>query len=147
MGIRSYEVVAPAAKWASAAAVATDILPFTRDENKLLPCMADRNAAHARLTASGVPTTHHARAADIPVDEAESKTARFVNERFKFLPMDPSLISTFYDGQNKLPFLQRMLSRQMESAVVMDFLRSRKCSPSDALRISSCKPRSSSLWL
>ena len=40
-----------------------------------------------------------------------------------------------------------MLSRQLESASAADFLRSRECSRSDALRILSCKTRASSLWL
>ena len=146
LGFRSYELVAPAAKWASAAAVAPDIEHLARSANHALPFVADRDRAHAAMVEAGVGTTGLPRAALIPVDEEEVKE-KFANTRFKTLPQDPSIISTFYDGAHRLPTLQRMLSRQLEASSLSAFLNSPECNPKDALRILSCKSKSSGLWL
>ena len=148
-GFRSYELIAPAAKWASAAAVAPDIEHFASAarNDRTLPFVADRDRAHATMVAAGVETTTLPRAAQIPVDEEKAAEEKFANERFKILPRNPSIISSFYDGASRLPTLQRMLSRQLEASSLNLFLNSPECTRKDALRILSCKSKCSGAWL
>jgi hypothetical protein len=53
LGLRSVATVLPAAKWAAAAAVATDVEPFVDHDNPL-PFVSDREACHQQLAAGGV---------------------------------------------------------------------------------------------
>ena len=159
MGIRSLNVIAPAAKWASAAAVAPDLQALVDASAEELPFVTDRTLAYDLMLAAGVPTTDLPTAAEARA-RAEAELAaraalsgrqavnpRFANEGFKLLPRRADLITSFYGGECALPTLQRMLSRQMERASLRAFEASPEFDPMDMLRFAACKAPESGLWL
>lgn len=149
IGLRELGMVAPAAKWASAASVAQDTLPFF-EQNPTLPFVLDREDAFDELVAGGVTTA----GPDIDCytqievsDEEKKAFGPYADPRLRFLPHEPDLVATFYDGKKQLKSLQRMLSRVLLHHAADTFLDSADCSPADKIRISACRAKESGLWL
>jgi hypothetical protein len=150
VGLRLLDDICPAGKWSAAAAAAPDIQPFVDAAVAPLPCVEDREAAHADLVAAGVATvddsfhTYY----DIKLDEDEKKSwGQYTDGRLQFLPHDPSRINTFYMGVRKLPSLQFVLSRRLASSKLDAFLASADCTTADRIRLHSCRAKESGRWL
>ena len=150
VGLRLLDDICPAGKWSAAAAAAPDIQPFVDAAEAPLPCVADREAAHADLVAAGIVTaddsfnTYY----DIMLDEDEKKSwGPYADGRLQFLPLDPSRITTFYMGERKIPSLQFVLSRRLASCKLDGFLDSADCSTADRIRLHSCRSKESGRWL
>jgi hypothetical protein len=144
LGFRAYDIILPAAKWASAAAVAPDIHPLTALSPDL-PCIIDRVTAHRELVGFGVQTVNDP--SEVPADEKRPEGKFAVISFYKYLPSDPHTIHTHYSGDHHLPTLQRALSRQIEEARLSDHLQRRTCTALDESRLQSCQSPVSSLWL
>ena len=71
----------------------------------------------------------------------------YADPRLRFLPHEPDLVATFYDGKKQLKSLQRTLSRVLLHHAADTFLDSADCSPADKIRISACRAKESGLWL
>ena len=85
---------------------------------------------------------------DIPVDEDEKKKwGPHADPRLQFLPFDPNDITTFYNGERRVPSLQRMLSRCVENAALASFKQSAECTTPDRIRLEACKDKASYAWL
>ena len=149
MGVRALEKICPAAKWAAAAAVALDLLPFAASA-PAAPFVLERESAYASLCAGGVTVADPSflTYTDIPVSEEEKKRwGPFADPRLLQLPRSADDISTFYGGERRLPMLQRMLSLSLEGVVLQSFLASAACSDSDLICITSCRSPHSRRWL
>ena len=117
LGLRSMELVAPAAKWAAASVVANDIHPLINSQH--LPCILDRAQVHTLLADHGVEVSNVPGGTrnDYELDEQERKTKFFQCKHYA-IPTDPSSIHTFYQDKHNLPDLQRSLTKQQEDYVL-----------------------------
>ena len=147
IGVRSFRVIGPAAKWASAAAVAPDLHDLVVASRHELPFVADRESAYDCMITAGVPTTEVQTAAAVHVPDSGEDKRKFINDRFKVLPRRANMVHTFYSGDPSLPLLQRMLSRQMERASFLAFENSPAFTQLDRIRFEACKAASSSRFL
>ena len=149
IGMRALEQIGPAAKWAAAAAVAQDVLPFAAFA-PAAPFVRDREAAYASLCAAGVDVadSSYPTYTDIPVSEEEKlRWGPFADPRLLHLPPSADAIRTFYGGERRLPALQRMLSLSLESIALQSFLDSAGCTAGDRIRLTSCRSLHSRRWL
>ena len=152
MGIRDMALIAPAAKWASAAIAAPDLIAFTGTHDAPPPFVTDRIAAYNALISAGAlraapSVTNFMEALDNP-ENANSKTS----DLLKILPADPALIASYYlvntsPERPTAPLIQRALSRQLEDQRFSSFLRGPDCTPLDSLRFHSCRDPMSSRWM
>jgi hypothetical protein len=152
MGIRDMALIAPAAKWASAAIAAPDLIAFTGTHDAPPPFVTDRIAAYNALISAGAlraapSVSNFMEALDNP-ENANSKTS----DLLKILPADPALIASYYlvntsPERPTAPLIQRALSRQLEDQRFSSFLRGPDCTPLDSLRFHSCRDPMSSRWM
>jgi hypothetical protein len=103
MGIRDMALIAPAAKWASAAIAAPDLIAFTGTHDAPPPFVTDRIAAYNALISAGAlraapSVSNFMEALDNP-ENANSKTS----DLLKILPADPALIASYYLSGQYLP--------------------------------------------
>jgi hypothetical protein len=141
VGVRSCSTVAPAAKWAAAAAAAPDVQRFVTP-NMPLPFVTDRVAAYRMLVAGGVTVHDPQYVFELVDDDKDNKHKPKVYD----LPLDPSDIHTHYDGAARLPELQRSFTCQLEDQKLALFLDSADCKPVDTIRLNSCRA-SRGRWL
>ena len=142
LGVRSVEVVAPAAKWAAAAAAAMDVHHFV-DENAPLPFVLDRNHCHSELIVGGVLSRDSKDPIpDLVVEEQDEKH----KPTYFDLPLDPLLIHVHYGGETRLKQLQRSLTAQVEDFVLQAFLDGVLCSQVDTIRLQACQ-KSKGRWI
>jgi hypothetical protein len=143
-GLRPLEYVAPAAKWAAAAVVAPDIEALVSDSGlrgSTLPCVGDRNLAYNLLVRAGIEIAQPTQDLSPAEEDGEDDPLK----HFKTLPSDPSAISTYYGGLQKLSGLQRVLSLTLLNSRLARFLSS--CSAMDVTRLASCKNRTTARWM
>jgi hypothetical protein len=133
MGVRSARTVAPAAKFAAAAAAACDVQHFV-DVDMPLPFVIDRTTCYEILAANGV-AVHDPRLVLVDGDAKEDKR----KPKFFDLPPDPSMIHTHYKGMSRLKELQRSFTCQLETCALSAFLNSANCGLVDTIRLTSCK--------
>jgi hypothetical protein len=115
VGIRDMKLVAPAAKFAAAAAVAPDLVRYEKPEPTKLPFQVDREQARNTLALNGVRVSR----------EFEEPPRR--DENGKPIPLEYTIpqgevgLAIYYGGSNKIEGLQRSLTRQQEENVREDF--------------------------
>ncbi|MEY3082615.1 MAG: hypothetical protein RJA94_2600, partial [Pseudomonadota bacterium] len=149
-GLRELRLIGPAAKWASAAALAPDLRAFEVAAAAPLPFMRDREAAYDLLRAAGVDVAPLGCAsfADVPVTaEAKEAWGPFADARLLVLPRSADAIHTFYGGERRIPKLQRMLSLRVEGLQLEAFLASAECSDADRIRLASCRSKHACAWM
>jgi len=95
LGLRELACIAPAARWASAAAAAPDLQGF--ESSAPLPFVLDRATAFGMLVSSGVQ-----RLAPGQPDPEDSD----LSSRLRTLPLHPAEIVSHYEGVPKLKGLQ-----------------------------------------
>jgi len=139
LGLRELACIAPAARWASAAAAAPDLQRFG-DAGSLapLPFMLDRDTAFGMLVQSGVQ-----RLAPGQPEPEDSDLA----SRLRTLPLHPNEIILHYEGIPKLKGLQRELSQQILNHRLHTFLESAECTNSDVVRLASCRHKTTQRWM
>ena len=138
LGLRELGCIAPAARWASAAAAAPDLQGFVECSSAQLPFMLDRATAFDMLVASGVQ--HLAPGQPEPEDSD-------LAVRLRTLPLHPQEIISHYDGIHKLKGLQRALSQQILNHRLHTFLVSAECTNSDVVRLASCRHKTTQRWM
>jgi hypothetical protein len=139
LGLRELACIAPAARWASAAAAAPDLQRFgDAGSLALLPFMLDRITAFGMLLQSGVQ-----RLAPGQPEPEDSDLA----SRLRTLPLHPNEIISHYEGIPKLKGLQRALSQQILNHRLHTFLESAECTNSDVVRLSSCRQKTTQRWM
>ena len=137
VGLKALESIAPAARWASAAAAAPDLQVFAAScPHKQLPFLLDRNAAYGMLLACGVQRL--APGQPEPEDLAS---------RLRILPLHPAEIVTHYEGIAELKGLQRVLSLQILNHRLQTFVESAECTNSDLVRLASCRHKTTQSWM
>jgi hypothetical protein len=132
LGLRELACIAPAARWASAAAAAPDLQGFVESCPASLPFLQDRFTAFDMLVASGV-----LRLAPGQPEPDDSDVA----SRLRTLPLHPNEIISHYEGISKLKGLQRALSQQILNHRLHSFLESAECTNSDVVRLASCRQK------
>ena len=139
LGLRELACIAPAARWASAAAAAPDLQRFgLAGSLKPLPFMLDRVTAFGMLVQSGVQ-----RLAPGQPEPEDSDLA----SRLRTLPLHPDEIISHYEGIPKLKGLQRALSQQIFNHRLHSFLESAECTNSDVVRLASCRHKTTQRWM
>ena len=136
MGLRELGCIAPAARWASAAAAAPDLQGF--ESSAPLPFVLDRATAFGMLVSSGVQ-----RLAPGQPDPEDSD----LSSRLRTLPLHPAEIVSHYEGVPKLKGLQRVLSQQLLNHHLHTFLQSAECTNSDVVRLASCRHKTTQRWM
>ena len=132
LGLRLRSSIAPAAKWASAAITAPDVVKFAAMRPPL-PFVADREACHALLVQAGV------RVSDVADDDGELDAGGDAHPCPNFtLPVNPVDIAAHYLEQPRIPCLQRSFTRQIEDRALASFFSSSDCSPVDRARLRCC---------
>jgi hypothetical protein len=92
-------LIIPAAKWASAAAVAPDICQFSSIDGPHLPCVLDRAVAHSAMAVAGIPQAPvDAPALDLAALDEDSKQGF---GGFRTIPANADGISTYYQLNQK----------------------------------------------
>ena len=129
--------IAPAARWASAAAAAPDLQGFA-GSSELLPFQLDRVAAFGMLIQSGVQHLAPGQPEPEQFDRAW---------QLRTLPLHPNEIISHYDGIPKLKGLQRALSQQILNHRLHAFLESGECTNSDVVRLASCRHKTTQRWM
>ena len=139
MGLRELGCIAPAARWASAAAAAPDLQGFVEFRSSApLPFMLDRSTAFSMLVASGVQRLTPGQAEPEDSDPAS---------RLRTLPLHPIEIISHYEGIPRLKGLQRALSQQILNHRLHTFLESAECTNSDVVRLASCRHKTTQRWM
>ena len=140
MGLLELEVIAPAARWASAAAAAPDLQRYSAPSASRapLPFVLDRQIAFDLLQQRGVPRLQ----AGQPPPEDDNSL-----EHLSTLPYSPDDIIEHYRGSPSLAGLQRCLSKRILNQRLHTFLHSEDCSNADLLRITSCRHKSAARWM
>ena len=134
MGMRCWRSVGPAAKFASAAIVAPDLLPFSA-VSPPLPFVRDREHCYALLARGGVEVQ-----GNVDDDAADHKAPSddpHACPHFT-LPADPADIATHYQGECRVRGLQRSLTKQLDDHALQRFRASLGCAPLDRVRLSCC---------
>ena len=132
MGMRCWRSVGPAAKFASAAIVAPDLLPFSA-VSPPLPFVRDREHCYALLARDGVEV--QCNGVDDDVDRKAPSDDPHACPHFT-LPSNPADIATHYQGENRVRGLQRSFTKQLEDHALQRFRNSVSCSPLDRTRLS-----------
>jgi hypothetical protein len=138
LGLRELACIAPAARWASAAAAAPDLQGFVESCSASLPFLLDRFTAFDMLVASGVQ-----RLAPGQPEPEDSDLA----SRLRTLPLHPHEIISHYEGIPKLKGLQRALSQQILNHRLHTFFESAECTNSDVVRLASCRYKTTQRWM
>ena len=138
LGLRELACIAPAARWASAAAAAPDLQGFVESCSASLPFLLDRFTAFDMLVASGVQ-----RLAPGQPEPDDSD----LSSRLRTLPLHPAEIISHYEGIPKLQGLQRALSQQLLNHRLHTFLESDECTNSDVVRLASCRHKTTQRWM
>ena len=139
LGLRELGCIAPAARWASAAAAAPDLQGFAEAGSSApLPFVLDRVTAFGMLLESGVQ-----RLAPGQPEPDETDLAT----RLRTLPLHPNEIISHYEGIPKLKGLQRALSQQILNHRLHTFLVSAECTNSDVVRLASCRHKTTQRWM
>ena len=137
LGLCELGSIAPAARWASAAAAAPDLQGFA-GSSELLPFQLDRVAAFGMLIQSGVQHLAPGQPEPEQFDRAW---------QLRTLPLHPQEIISHYDGIPKLKGLQRALSQQILNHRLHAFLESGECTNSDVVRLASCRHKTTQRWM
>ena len=139
LGLRELGSIAPAARWASAAAAARDLQGFVEGcSSAPLPFVRDRATAFGMLVASGVRR--------LAPGQPEPDETDFA-ARLRALPLHPQEIVSHYVGLPKLNGLQRALSQQILNHQLHTFLQSAECTNSDVVRLASCRHKTTQSWM
>ena len=142
LGLRRLEQVAHAARWASAAAVAPDLVEFITPAPAVPPpFVLDRVACYDELVRGGIPV---AQANLQPAPDASAPDSQdAINPgrkcRTYHVPPHPDLIDSFYHSESRIPELQHSLTKQLEDLRLARFRDSAECSMDDAIRLASCR--------
>jgi len=134
--------ILPAARWASAAAAASDLQALLASEpplshpRSLFAFQLDILTVHGMLVARGVSCLHAGQ------PEPEDVKVRLAN-----LPFHPLEIAAHYEGIPKLRGLQRVLSLQIHNSRLDTFLDSKACTNADLVRLAACRHKSTRRWL
>ena len=134
MGMRSWRSVGPAAKFASAAIVAPDLLPFAA-VSPPLPFVRDRDHCYALLVRGGVEVQGYGD--DDAADHKAPSDDPHACPHYT-LPADPADIATHFQGECRVRGLQRSLTKQLDDYALQRFRTSLGCAPLDHVRLSCC---------
>ena len=134
MGMRSWRSVGPAAKFASAAIVAPDLLPFAA-VSPPLPFVRDRDHCYALLVRGGVEVQGYGD--DDAADHKAPSDDPHACPHYT-LPADPADIATHFQGECRVRGLQRSLTKQLDDYALQRFRTSLGCAPLDRVRLSCC---------
>ena len=140
VGVLELACIAPAARWASAAAAAPDLQRFAASSpaTAQLPFLLDREAAYNMLVQQGVQRL--APGQPVPEDTA-------LASRLRTLPLHPIEIVSHYEGIPKLKGLQRALSLQILNLRLHTFVESVECTNADLVRLASCRHKPTRKWM
>ena len=142
IGVRSVEVLAPAAKWSAAAAAAMDVQHFV-DADTPLPFVLDRNRCHTELVTGGVMTRNSYHPPPPLADDDHDVKHK---PAYYDLPLDPLLIHIHYGGETRLKQLQRSLTAQVEDFILQAFFDGAACNQVDTIRLHACQ-KSKGRWI
>ena len=142
LGFRRMEQVAHAARWASAAAVAPDLVELITPAPAVPPpFVLDRVACYDELVRGGIPVAHvnlqPAPGASAPDSQDAVNPGRKCTTYH--LPPNPHIIDTFYHSAPRIPELQRSFTKQLEDLRLERFRDSPECLMDDTIRLASCR--------
>ena len=138
LGVLELTSIAPAARWASAAAAAPDLqqLATSGFARAQLPFVQDLEMAYGMLVKQGVLR--------LTPGQAEPKDTA---SRLRTLPQHPMEVVSHFEGIPSLKGLQRTLSLRIHNYRLHTFLESNECTNADVVRFASCRHKSTQRWM